>query len=448
MFKEYLFLLSVLMLSACGGGSSDKNEDVVVVDSDRPIITLSYTTAYVNEGNQIEIPFTVKNDAGEDFIISTRDTDNITTSVIDNKFILDVGLVTGDRVEQPIIIVTDSKGLVGDAKIGVTIKNLVTSDQPLSVYVNNVNVNLLSSIDNNNSNSETITFVVDSPVKHSFVVVFDDDKEKQPQKGTGLTFDYNESNQSITFKYKALDPSIIPIKEYNITLAVISYAEEGDFLNIKDIKVTINKDDTSGLGSQLDYLLAKLQEINFNGEEEDSLLYYLVDKSENQFKITLPESVLIREKIKTKSGEGVELYNIASKATEYLDRINSFNEEISNGSKKVDLDYKNLISSLNQSVLFQEVELAKEINQKAKAEFYQELIEEIANDISVEKPVLFLDKLYNYGRNYSTFVGNSNYGYMDFFSWTPYSEYKFIEGVMLKHYAVDEFLLNEKEEEE
>ena len=457
MLKKAIHLLLILGLSACGGDSKDSKEDDVVIKSQKPTITLAYNKAYVNEGETIEIPFTFTNDSGEEYTISTTDTDTIEASIENNKLILKINNVNKDKIEEPIIKIMDSFGLQDDQKVNVSIKNLINPDSVLNLIVLNTSIELqqTNGLDATYLKEEVLIEVKsngDHQVKYAL--------KNESNENTGLNYFFDEEMSKFIFSYSfsGEEDESPTVLEYDFLISVHSNTAEAIKTRTQSIKIKINKSNNDSLMNQINYIYKKIQESSINDEEEKSLLYYLVDVAENNFSIDLKESKIIKIDINNISLEKMLKGNIQD-LSHYLTFIDNFKQEIQTlelEEAELKKAYSDFLNSLRPYELLKKIESLKMEKELIKGDFYKNIIEEFSNNFHIKLPKIHLGKVYNFGSFYSSFIGNPNYGYIkENFSennevllvWVPYSQYKFIEAILLVKYDTNLFVVTEQEEE-
>ena len=143
----------------------------------------------------------------------------------------------------------------------------------------------------------------------------------------------------------------------------------------------------------------------------------------------------------------------------YLTFIDNFKQELQTfelEEAELKKAYSDFLNSLRPYELLKKIESLKMEKELIKGDFYKNIIEEFSNNFHIKLPKIHLGKVYNFGSFYSSFIGNPNYGYIkENFSennevllvWVPYSQYKFIEAILLVKYDTNLFVVTEQEEE-
>jgi hypothetical protein len=147
MIKKMLIIVTVLTLTACGGGGDKEtnNLEQPIPQNTAPKISSSYTSIYMDENTTLSIPLKVENKESENLKFEIETTSTINASVnAGNNLIINTNEISNDINTFITVIVTDESNLRDDVKFNLNIKNIVKEPDQITLEITPRSLKLLS----------------------------------------------------------------------------------------------------------------------------------------------------------------------------------------------------------------------------------------------------------------------------------------------------------------
>lgn len=465
MLKRIISIASILILSACGGGSNDEKEPVEETNT-KPEISSSYTTIYMKENSTLNIPLTVKNKENENLYFEIQAPDYINANVnASNNLILNSQEVNTDSKDIITVIVTDSGNLSDDIKFNINVENIENENEQISleVYQNNIQVwdGLTSSIRGRvnygaevqyriNSKDPNITTRIEV-LKHGNAIPVNNPYVTLTENSDSLGFIVNfDTNGNISSEQEWQEKVI---EDYNFQEIKVRITASNSYSTTeKTVNITANPTYTMNkelMLAFLSYLENYLGIVELNLSEDKEILKYLVEILENKEIIKIIEKEELIKEIEavnikdTTNADIMNFYKSGGISSEFgiflgIEGIKRVLENTDN-SEEIDNVFYGQLNAIGVENILKAINQTQIERFSKSGDLTEQYIEELKSKYSLNIPDLDFSTKYEYGSGYSSFIGNSNYGYVSNDIWNAYSKYSFLEGALAKHYKTIEF---------